>query len=366
MTTHIICLDGTNQRKHQPFPTNIARIFDAMGGQVADAGNGSYETEAPAATGKYLPGVGAPGSATLTVLGNLFGDGVAELIIRGYTFLSRVYDPGDRIVIVGFSRGAASARALAGLIVARGPLDRARYDPSDKEDAYQRAIAAWYAYRKGKADLANQARLHLIGNLVRPLPDLTDADFVGPTEIAAVGVFDTVSSLGLPHLGTAGEPTFDFSICDTKLSAKVSRGFHALAADETRELFVPTFWAARANVEQAIFPGGHSDVGGGYAERGLADCALEWMVSRLNTVVPLFDAKRIPGGCTPDTNGIAHDESRKLPFLLTPSRARSFPKEALASAAIGRRLGNACTVVPGFLSSPYAPKGRYADGTPIR
>ena len=175
-----------------------------------------------------------------------------------------------------------------------------------------------------------------------------------------------MSSLGLPHLGTAGEPTFDFSICDTELSAKVSRGFHALAADETRELFVPTFWAARANVEQAIFPGGHSDVGGGYAERGLADCALEWMVSRLNTVVPLFDAERIPGGCTPDTNGIAHDESRKLPFLLTPSRARSFPKEALASAAIGRRLGNACTVVPGFLSSPYAPKGRYADGTPIR
>ncbi len=362
MATHIICLDGTGQVKLQSCPTNIAKLFDSLGGQSADAGNGSFEVSVPGVQGKYLPGVGAPGSGTLSVLGNLFGDGIAELIIRGYTFLSRAYAPGDRVIVTGFSRGATAARALAGLVVARGPLDPTRYDPADKEGAYRRAIAAWYLYRKGQDDLANQARIHLIADLTHPLPALTDADFVGPTDIAAVGVFDTVSSLGLPHLGADG-PVFDFSICDTTLSPRVAKGFHALSADETRELFAPTFWAATANVEQQIFPGSHSDVGGGYPERGLADCALAWMAGKLNTVAALFDLTRIPGGCTPDITDTAHDEMRKLPYMLTPSRARAFPKEATLNPQVHQRINVACTIVPGFLKQAYAPRGRYADGT---
>ena len=39
MTIHVVCLDGTNQVKDQPNPTNIARIFDALGGQPSDGGN---------------------------------------------------------------------------------------------------------------------------------------------------------------------------------------------------------------------------------------------------------------------------------------------------------------------------------------
>lgn len=363
MATHVICLDGTGQQKVQPSPTNIARIFDSLGGVAADAGNGSFEVSIDGANGKYLPGVGAPGSGTLSVLGNLFGDGIAELIIRGYTFLSRVYKPGDGIIITGFSRGATAARALAGLVVARGPLDPAKYDPADKEQAYRRAVAAWYLYRHGRADLANQARVLMVEQRTQPLPTLTDTDFVGAAEIAAVGVFDTVSSLGLPHIGADG-PVFDFSICDTTLSNKVIRGFHALAADETRELFTPTFWAARANVEQQIFPGCHSDVGGGYPERGLADCVLEWMIGRLNSVAPLFDLAKIKG-LAPNIVDIAHDETRKLPYMLTPSRARAFPREASLNPLVGQRIGKTCTTVPGFVSRAYAPHGRYADGTEL-
>jgi glutathione S-transferase len=364
MATHVICLDGTGQQKIQQCPTNIARIFDSLGGQPVDAGNGSFEVSIGSANGKYLPGVGSPGSGTLSVLGNLFGDGIAELIIRGYTFISRVYQPGDAIIIVGFSRGATAARALAGLIVARGPLDPAKYDVADKEQAYRRAVAAWYLYRTGRADLANQARLHQIEQRTQPLPALLDTDFIGATQIAAVGVFDTVSSLGLPHIGADG-PVFDFSICDTTLSDKVVKGFHALAADETRELFTPTFWAARNDVEQQIFPGCHSDVGGGYPERGLADCVLEWMTGRLNSVAALFDLARIPGGLAPNIIDLAHDETRKLPYMLTPSRARAFPKEASLNPIVGQRLGKTCTIVPGFVLKPYAPRGRYADGTEL-
>jgi glutathione S-transferase len=104
-------------------------------------------------TGKYLPRVGSAGSLPLRVLGNLFGDGIAEPIIRGYTYLSRVWAAGDAVVITGFSRGATAARALAGFVVSHGLLEPSRYNPNDK--AYKRAISAWYAYRQSKPDLAN-------------------------------------------------------------------------------------------------------------------------------------------------------------------------------------------------------------------
>ena len=66
-------------------------------------------------------------------------------------------------------------------------------------------------------------------------------------------MFDTVSSLGLPHLGLQGV-RFDFEIIDTALSPHIKFGFHALAVDETRDVFSPTFWDKRDGVEQVIFP----------------------------------------------------------------------------------------------------------------
>ncbi len=370
MTTHVICLDGTDQWKHQHHPTNIARLFDSLGGTAEDAGNGAFEVDVGAARGIYLPGIGAPGSATLHVLGSLFGDGIAQLIVRGYAFLSRVYAPGDAVVVTGFSRGATSARALAGLITARGVLARSRYDVADEETAYRRAIAAWYAYRHDLPHLADQARLFLIGELTDTVPELAADDFTGPMTIDAVGVFDTVSSLGLPHLDESGVK-FDFSICDTNLSARVTNGFHALAADETRELLAPTLWAARERVEQVIFPGSHGDVGGGCAERGLSDAALAWMIERLNSTVPaaaggrLFDGGCVPGGIQPDGMGVIHDGARILPWLMTPSRGRRFPREAVASPILTERCGKASTIVPGFVCKPYAPHGHYADGSAL-
>jgi Uncharacterized alpha/beta hydrolase domain (DUF2235) len=365
MSTHIVCLDGTNQSKTQRWPTNIARIFDALGGAAAaDAGHGSFETQAAGVTGKYLPGVGSAGSLPLRVLGNLFGDGIAEPIIRGYTYLSRVWKPGDAVIVTGFSRGAAAARALTGILVARGLLDGVRYDAADKELAYKRAIAAWYAYRSGQPDLANQGRLHFFRTILGQVPRLRAEDFTGPVDVAAVGVFDTVSSLGVPHLDWNGDAQFDFSICDTTLSPRVGRGFHALAADESRELFSPTFWAERPNtIVQHVFPGGHSDVGGGRPERGLSDSALDWMLSNLNGVAPVFDVGHLGAAFKPDPLATAHDDARVFPFTATPRRARAFPKEALPSSALRERHRQVADVLPGSARGPYAPVGRYADGS---
>jgi uncharacterized protein (DUF2235 family) len=368
MVLHVVCLDGTHQVKDQPHPTNIARLFDSLGGAAVDGGFGSFETEVGGpkpCTGKYLPGVGTQGDPVLKVLGNAFGDGIAEPIVRGYTFLSRNYNAGDEIIVTGFSRGAAAARALAGLLADHGLLNRSRYDAGDKTAAYLRAVAAWYAYRGG-TDLVDGARLQVIsGTAGLTAPTLVDADYVRPVRVRAVGVFDTVSSLGLPHIGSNGRPAYDFSICDTNLNPAIEHGFHALAADETRDLFSPTFWAKRVGVIQQVFPGCHSDVGGGFPNRGLSDGALAWMMQQLANAGFPGNAAHLNPPLAPSALDKAQDDGAIFPFILTPRSDRSFPESALASQSLRDRLGEPTEILPSLSPTPYEPRGKYADGTLI-
>ena len=47
---------------------------------------------------KYLHGVGNSENGLVRVLGGVFGAGVIARIVRGYTFISRHFKPGDKIV----------------------------------------------------------------------------------------------------------------------------------------------------------------------------------------------------------------------------------------------------------------------------
>ncbi|WP_443747141.1 phospholipase effector Tle1 domain-containing protein [Asticcacaulis solisilvae] len=364
MTIHVVCLDGTDQEKTQKYPTNIAKIFDSIGGQAADADYGSFECSHGGISGKYLPGVGTQGSDVLKALGGLFGDGIAELIVRGYTYLSRQWQPGDEIVLTGFSRGATAARALAGLITGRGLLDQAAYDATDKEAAYRRAVAAWYLYRSADASLADQARLGVMKMMLgKPLPKLTDAAFQPPAGVKAVAVFDTVSSLGLPNFHN-GTVRFDFSICNTTLSDKVEYGFHALSADEMRDIFSPTFWAPRDKVTQLVFPGCHSNVGGGFPDKQLSDVALTWMLDSLGGIGIALDRGLITEGIDPNALGLIQDDGRRPPFFGVFCRGRAFPADARPHQALKERLNKVNRITPA-LPGPYKPAGTYAGGVPL-
>ncbi len=366
MTTHVVCLDGTGQVKPQPNPTNISKIFDALGGTVVDGGNNSWETTSPAGSpdqvGKYIPGVGTQGNSILQWLGKGFGDGIAEQIVRGYTFLSRNYDPGDHLAIIGFSRGAAAARALAGFVAVQGLLDKTRYDSSDKDVSYLRAIAAWYLYRQHNPAYANQDRLTTVPDVAGAPPTLTDADFVKAQQVDAVGVFDTVSSLGLPQIGLDGKAIYDFNICDTVLNPVVARGFHALAADEIREVFGPTYWAPRQGIVQVIFPGAHSNVGGGYPETGLSNRALEWMLEQLASVGVDFPN---PPSMATNALDIARDDSTSFPFTTLPKSARLFPDDAVPDVSIATRWGANTTILAADVVGPYTSQGTFAGGRPL-
>lgn len=104
--------------------------------------------------------------------------------------------------------------------------------------------------------------------------------------IKAVGVWDTVGSLGIPLYGAQGSHVDVFRFADSALSNKVEHGFHAMAINEEREDFPVSKWDPRENVEQIWMLGAHADVGGGYPtnESVLSNIGLSWMMSKLSGV----------------------------------------------------------------------------------
>jgi uncharacterized protein (DUF2235 family) len=374
MTTHVVCLDGTGQTRLQPNPTNIALIFNAMGGIIVDADNDSFEStlavNGPVVqVGKYLSGVGTEGIPLFKLVEQSVGAGIAEQIVRGYTFLSRNYEPGDEIIIIGFSRGAAAARCLAGFVVGQGLLNPANYHPENKNAAYLRGIAAWYQYRAGQPWLARDWDLtDIFVKLGGSVPKLTPADYVEVERILAVAVFDTVSSMGIPKPEPDGWLGYDFVIANTDLSPKVLKGFHALSADENRADFFPTFWTPRTNITQVIFPGSHSDVGGGYPETDLSDRALEWMFPNLAGQGLRFDLHNIRA-LAPNPTGDGHDDGGILPWSVLPKAPRMFPTTVFggspaftADLSIGERWGKPVNVLPANSRSDYEAIGVFAGG----
>ena len=189
---------------------------------------------------KYLHGVGASDNFLVKVLGGTVGAGLIARIVRGYTFISRNYLPGDRIFIIGFSRGAYTARALAGLIATKGLLDPGKNDLTDKTNAYRLGSAVWYAYRR----VALQANTDLLGRLQEAALDLPHFLSAAPGDdrlmaapIEAVAVWDTVGSLGIPVFTVRAARIDAFQFADRKLSDKVVHGIHAIAVDEQRADF---------------------------------------------------------------------------------------------------------------------------------
>src|SRR6266581_8604368 len=117
--------------------TNVVKLFSNLAGQVTPETLGLEKeqeklfTDArgnPVQAMKYIHGVGDSTNLLIRILGGAFGTGVIARIVRGYTYLSRTYVAGDNIHIVGFSRGAYTARALAGMVCGVGLLDPRTYD----------------------------------------------------------------------------------------------------------------------------------------------------------------------------------------------------------------------------------------------
>ncbi len=348
MSKHIVfCADGTWSNAEQSQPgddvTNVYKLFLSLRGDVAPGPSCRNEEQEKfdhqggrlRLVAKYLHGVGDSRQRLRRLLGGAFGAGTLSRIVRGYTFISRHYEPGDAIVISGFSRGAYTARALAALIASQGLLAPA-IGARGKAHAYRMAALAWQRHRASMRVSAEQAsRLQRLAGWLRALPGLgapaalvPETDLIAVPRIECVAVWDTVGALGLPLPSAGAGARADLlRFGDTRLSPKVRHGYHAISLDEQRADFVPCLWDAAGNVTQVLFPGAHADVGGGYPvrdyESGLSDVALDWMLNRLSTHGVGIERHRLL--LAPDAvRGVQHEPWVDSPWARRPRRRRDF------------------------------------------
>jgi len=227
-------------------------------------------------------GVGVGTRLGEKVRGGVGGYGLDNEIIDAYTWLVQAYEPGDEIFIFGFSRGAYAARSLSGLIAKCGVLRPGA--PLSIEQLYAR-------YRRADdrtirtlraADAAPPANLE----------ERWILDHSVAADIKFVGVWDTVGSVGNP-LSSLRSRVARYRFLDTHLRKANTHAFHAVALDEQRQSFEPTFWTVTTpkgavptsgrsldEVEQRWFVGAHANVGGGYPSDVLAQAPLHWLMEK--------------------------------------------------------------------------------------
>ena len=253
---HVIVLDGTLASLHPGRESNAGRAFQLLREPVTGALRRSLY---------YEPGLQWDSWAdTVDVLQ---GRGINRQIRRAYGWLCSHYRPGDRIFLLGYSRGAYAVRSLAGVIDRVGLL---RHD-----QATERHVTLAYRHYERDPD-SRSARIFALETCHDEAP------------IQMVGVWDTVKALGvrLPLLWMLTEGKHAFH--NHHLGSSIRHGFQALALHETREVFTPVLWDCppgwEGNVEQMWFRGSHADIGGQLgdftAARPLANIPLVWMLDR--------------------------------------------------------------------------------------
>jgi len=283
----IVCCDGTwldstggLMKNKLPIPSNITRISQAIKPTSSD---GVQQVVF------YQAGIGSTGNFINKIVGGATAEGLSENIRSAYTFIALNYSTGDEIYLFGFSRGAFTARSIAGLIDGVGLLTKQGLeylaevfkDFENRENPnYKPAYPNTPIFEKPSA-LDPRYRNELVR---KGLSRLSIA-------IKAIGVFDTVGSLGIPriewlerlHLQT--KSTKEYLFYDTALNDHIENAFQALALDEHRAAFSPAVWEKprgnETNLRQVWFSGVHSNIGGGYADQGQANITLAWMMSQV-------------------------------------------------------------------------------------
>lgn len=294
---HVVAVDGTTNgpedaadpSRRASFCVRFARAVDAAG---------------LATRSHYYPGVGSESDLSRGLrrwAEVLVGGRVRNLADDVVRALRSQWSPGDRVVMVGFSRGAAVVSRAAETIGREG-LD---YDNP-----------------------------------------------VGSREVEALVLLDRVVALGLPFADYA-----DRRICPPAPGVHVRRVLHLVARDERRRLFEPTLLeladgADPATREEVLLPGCHADVGGSWADDPrlgdlAATVALRWIDRRvpgLGTAAALAGA-----GALPDADGALHHQ-RTPPYRDRELRRRLPGTWAVHRGVLDRAVSSEATSIP----SPYA------------
>lgn len=249
MKNIVICSDGTCS-EYGVRNTNVVRLYQAV---AQDANQVAF----------YDPGVGIfsflgreVGRRVGILLGAAFGAGLQQNVEDAYRYLMEHYEDRDRIFLFGFSRGAYTVRALAGMLHECGLL------------------------HKGGNNLVPYASKIYNGGDRKGIAYGFKKTYSRDCEPHFIGVWDTVGSLGWFVRKK------EFNI---RLNGVVDHCCHAVAIDERRRQFKANLWDASRSregqtIEQVWFPGSHSDVGGWNKkpkrETAISDVTLRWMLAK--------------------------------------------------------------------------------------
>ena len=265
----------------------------------------------------YDPGIGTGGweyqeeSGKLRALGDqATGYGLQKNVEDAYRYLMGCYEEGDHVYLFGFSRGAFTVRSLAGMLFRCGLLGAGHHNLVEH--------ASKIYNTGGDEDVAAGFR----------------EAFGRRCPIRFIGVWDTVESLVL----NAGK-----RFHDATLNPDVRFGCHAVAIDEKRRDFPPCLWdesnAGPAQcIEQVWFAGSHSDVGGWYEERGLANIALHWMLGRA-AACGMRIRERVLAERRPDAHDRLHPSHAGF-WKIRGSRTRKIPEGVRIHRSVFERMDN--------------------------
>ncbi|MDH5408819.1 MAG: DUF2235 domain-containing protein [Gammaproteobacteria bacterium] len=235
----IFCFDGTDNEPDDAKPkkkwfglggtkdssvTNIFKLHLLFGGDL------NNQPTSDSQHSFYFTGVGTYGSWLRQKVNALFAPSemdVKDILNKAGNYLISHYEDGDKIFIFGFSRGAALARRFAAVA-------KNRY-----------------------------------------LKEMT----TDKQPVRFLGVFDTVAAMKKKKIDEMPKTKVVFE--NFTISPLVEEALHLVSLDENRKAFRPTLMNKDPRVEELWFPGAHSDVGGGFANDGLSDVALDFMLKEL-------------------------------------------------------------------------------------
>ncbi|CAG8264261.1 unnamed protein product [Penicillium salamii] len=248
----IICCDGTWQSAvsgKRNVPSNVTRLCRAMNSIGTDDDGNEWQQLV-----WYDSGIGTTSLALGEKIQGAIGQGLEGNIVEAYNFCVLNYNPGDQIMCFGFSRGAFTARAIAGLISDIGICNK--HDLNRFPDLWkvykknkpgERFYCSdlWFEWMEGKADEKQGAK----GDEFK-FSRLGQGDWAqeGSRNVEVVGVYDTVGSIGMPALFGMKLPKWLTWWSDQSgwenvdLSANIKHAYQALALDEHRDSFSPTLW----------------------------------------------------------------------------------------------------------------------------
>ena len=311
----IICFDGTGN-EYSEHNTNVVKLYEAI---VRDKSQIAF----------YDPGVGtfsflgrSLGRQTGLLLGKAFGAGLCQNIEDGYEYLMNTYEQGDKVFLFGFSRGAFTARALAGMIYRFGLLQKG-----------SKNLIPYVSKMYNNRDFAVSAKFK--------------ATFCQECNPHFVGVWDTVASLGYIN----GKTFYDH-----KLNPSISFAYQAVSIDEKRKKFPISLWdestkATGQTIEQVWFAGVHSDVGGSYKECGLSDIPLGWMLDNAQKCGLQLKTNH-QNAMTQDSKDTLHN-SRTGAWKMWQEAPRQIPKNANIHKSVIERMELVATYKPSNLPSEY-------------